>query len=50
MVGPSATIVFARRAPRQIVVSVSFGGSTYRTPVDLLYSAKPGKTGSATTL
>ena len=42
--------VFARRSPRQIVVSVSFGGKTYRTPVDVLYSARPGKSGSATTL
>lgn len=41
--------VFARRAPRQLVVLLTVDGKTYRATIDVLYSAKPGKSGSATT-
>lgn len=41
--------VFARRAPRQLVVLLTVDGKTYRATTDLSYSAKPGKSGSATT-
>lgn len=42
-------LVFAQRDPRQVLVSVAMDGKTYKTLVDLAYSAKPGKTGKAVT-
>jgi hypothetical protein len=38
-----------RRAPRQLVVTLTVDGRSYRASVDLSYSANPGKSGSATT-
>ena len=38
-----------RRAPRQVVVTLTIDGKSYRASVDLSYTAKPGRTGSATT-
>jgi uncharacterized protein DUF4394 len=41
--------VFARRAPKQVVVTVTIDTQTYRMPVDVFYSAYPGRTGTLTT-
>jgi hypothetical protein len=38
-----------RRAPRQLVVTLTIDGKSYRAAVDLSYSAKPGRSGTATT-
>ncbi len=40
-------LVFAQRAPRQLVVLLTVDGKTYRATMDVSYSAKPGKSGSA---
>jgi hypothetical protein len=42
-------LVFARRDPRQIEVKLTMDGKTYRVLVNLAYSAKVGRTGSAVT-
>jgi hypothetical protein len=42
-------LVFAKRDPRQVEVKLTMDGRTYRVLVNLAYSAKPGKTGSAVT-
>ena len=38
-----------RRAPRQLVVTLTVDGRSYRAAVDLSYTASPGKSGTATT-
>jgi len=40
-------LVFASRAPRQIEVKVTMDGKSYRTLVDLAYTARPGRSGAA---
>jgi hypothetical protein len=41
---------FARRAPRQVAVAITYDGHTYRTLADVAYSVKkPGKTGTFVT-
>jgi hypothetical protein len=42
-------LVFARRDPRQIEVKLTMDGKTYRTLVNLAYTANPGKGGRAVT-
>jgi hypothetical protein len=41
-------LVFAQRDPRQIEVKVTMDGKSYRTLVDLAYTARPGRVGVAT--
>jgi len=42
-------LVFARRDPRQIEVKLTMDGKTYRTLVNLAYTATPGRGGHAVT-
>jgi len=42
-------LVFARRDPRQIEVKVTMDGRTYKTLVNLAYTANPGRGGRAVT-
>ena len=44
-----AGTTFERRSPRQLVLLLTLDGRTYRTTIDVAYSAKPGKSGSAVT-
>jgi len=42
-------LVQTRRDQRQILVTVTLDGKTYKTLVDLAYTAKPGRSGVAVT-